>query len=320
MHSFSWLSQSPESPLSEVLRRIQMVAPSMLPVLILGETGVGKEIVARTIHETSPRAKEAFVAVNCGALPPSLLESMLFGAMRGAYTSSHEESKGFIRAAHKGTLFLDEIGELPLEAQSRLLRVLQERKVTPLGGHQEITVDFRLVCATHRNLSDAVTTKKFREDLFFRIYAFPLRIIPLRERPADIVPIASHFWTQSNPLKPEFEKYTSYEDRAMMIRFPWPGNIRQLRNLIEKYSILSDFGVSLQSLLLEEPQSFSVSQPSLDCRPTRHWNSIDPQRISIALAENSYNHSSTARSLGISRGSLNYQIKKWNIRRSLVVE
>lgn len=313
MQAFSWLSQSPESPFSEVVRRIQMVAPSMLPIIVLGETGVGKEVVARAIHQASPRCHAPFVAVNCGALNPNLLEGALFGALRGAYTSSYQESKGMIRAADGGTLFLDEIGELPLDAQSRLLRVLQEKRVTPLGGYQDIAVDFRLVCATHRNLQNAVARKTFREDLFFRIHAFPIRIAPLRERPQDIIPLASHMWQDLESGKSLLEAITSYEDRAAMIRFPWPGNVRQLKNVLERFGLLRDYGVSLQAILSEETTSFSLSAPKIQYDAIRLRNRHAPEQIIQALRANPMNRALAARTLGISRGSLNYQMRKFGL-------
>lgn len=307
MSPFSWLAQSPDSPLAQVVRRIQMVATSQLPVLVLGETGVGKELAARAIHAASPRSEKPFVAVNCGALSATLLESTLFGAVRGAYTGAHQECKGLVRAAHGGTLFLDEIGELPLEAQSRLLRVLQEHKVTPVGSHQEVPVDFRLVCATHRDLQEAVAAKRFREDLFFRIHVFPIRLAPLRERPADIMPLASHIWHDLYPMRAELAQITRYEDRAALIRFPWPGNVRQLKNLLERFGILLAHGCTLSEILQEESNSLAVHSPT----ETYHANvRPDWPQIHGALKTHRQNKSRAAKALGISRGSLCYQIKK----------
>jgi transcriptional regulator with PAS, ATPase and Fis domain len=226
-----------------ILEQLRLVAASNLTVLFQGETGVGKEVLAQYLHAHSQRCKAPLVPVNCGALTPGLLESTLFGAVRGAFTGAMHDSKGLVRAAHQGTLFLDEIGELPLEAQSRLLRVLQERKVTPVGSHQEIEVDFRLVCATHRDLRNAVQKGEFREDLFYRIHSFPVQIPPLRTRQADILALANSLWQEMHPSEAAVPLQECCRDS--LLKYSWPGNIRQLRNVLERFSVLRRQGVEV---------------------------------------------------------------------------
>ena len=171
--------------MQEMMRLLTIAAKSDIPVLLCGESGTGKEVAARKLHELSPRAPGPFIAVNCGALSAGLVESLFEGACRGAFTGAVCDRVGFVRAADGGTLFLDEIGELPLESQTRLLRILQEKSVTPVGSERSISVNFRLVCATHRDLDESVRAGSFREDLFFRLNVFPVRLPPLRKRPAS---------------------------------------------------------------------------------------------------------------------------------------
>jgi len=307
MHPLPWLAQCPDSPLRETYRRIQMVAPTNLPVLLQGETGSGKEVAAQTLHRLSLRSKAPFIAVNCGALSPTLLESTLFGAVRGAYTGSHRETRGLVRAAHGGTLFLDEIGELPMDAQSRLLRVLQEHRVVPVGGDREIPVDFRLVCATHRDLRLAVQGRTFREDLYFRIHVFPIRLAPLRERVRDIMPLAREIWNELRPQGPALDALLGDDGMGVLCAFPWPGNVRQLRNTLERYSVMGLHGGAIQELLEEEP-GLLVADPQI---PYRTYNHSPPWDVVCkALEAENFNRTRTARRLGISRGSLCYQLQK----------
>jgi len=305
-----WLNQSPNSPLHHVLRRLDLVASSPIPILLSGETGIGKDVFARTLHELSNRKSAPFVPVNCGALSPALLESTLFGAIRGAFTGAHQNVLGLVRAAHSGTLFLDEIGELPLDAQSRLLRVLQERAVVPVGGHSEIAVDFRLVCATHRDLSQAVAHGTFREDLFFRINAFPLQIPPLRARPQDLLPLAAQIWRELDADCELREALSSKESQALMC-YAWPGNVRQLKNVLQRFSIMRHEGVEFEDLLKTEP--LCVAEPT----PTYHATHVratrerpSPNEIHATIARMNHNKCHAARELGISRGSLCYQLRK----------
>jgi transcriptional regulator with GAF, ATPase, and Fis domain len=222
-----------------VLDQVHLVASTNTTVLLLGETGVGKEMFAQAIHEASPRRDRRMVRVNCAAIPATLIESALFGHERGAFTDAVSRQIGRFEAAHGSTLFLDEIGELPLELQAKLLRVLQERTLERLGGHQAIKVDVRIIAATNRDLEQAVKGNAFREDLFYRLNVFPITIPPLRERVSDIPGLV---WTFIDELSPRLGKaIEAISSRSLFAleRYPWPGNIRELRNVIERELILA---------------------------------------------------------------------------------
>ncbi len=228
--------------LAQVMERVRLTAPVDVPVLITGETGTGKELFAKAIHEFSPRADNPFVAVNCGAIPTSLIDSELFGHLKGAFTGASQNHKGRFERANGGTIFLDEIGELPLEVQARLLRVLQERTIERVGGTYATPVDFRLVAATNRNLEAMVREGSFREDLYYRLNVVSLRIPPLRERKKDLPVLVEHFIKRSAtrfgiipPILPPAELLKLYE-------YPWPGNVRELQNMVEEALVLSAGG------------------------------------------------------------------------------
>ena len=307
-----WMDGDSDSSSHEVFRLMEIAAGTGLPVLLLGETGIGKEVAARTIHELTRSRSGPFVAVNCGSLNANLLESSLFGAVRGAYTGAERETKGLIRSADGGTLFLDEIGEMPFESQSRLLRTLQEKTVTPVGGQQELRVDFRLLCATHRNLEHEVALGRFREDLFFRIHAFPIHMKPLRERPMDIGPLARFLWRQVTHGLGHVDGLCSRE-LDDLARFPWPGNVRQLRNTLERLAVLRQHGVTLHDLLEREPTQFRACEngATYDARSTRRKGSrLTLDEILGTLGRHGNNKSRAAESLGISRGSLCHHLRR----------
>lgn len=223
----------------ETLRRVQKVAALDATILLLGETGVGKEHFARFIYENSGRAEQGFIGINCGAIPPTLIESELFGYERGAFTGANKEGKmGVFESADKGTVFLDEIGDLPLEMQVHLLRVLQERQVKRVGGVRSIPVDVRIIAATNRNLLEMVREKTFREDLYYRLNVVPIQIPPLRERKGDIKPMVQSFLADMN-RKYRFQKTFTPAAMEMMHHYAWPGNVRELKNVVEQAVILS---------------------------------------------------------------------------------
>jgi len=227
-----------ESGLRLVFERINMVAPLDVPVLILGDTGSGKEIIARAIHVRSNRSQGAFIRVNCGAIPSGLIDSQLFGHEKGAFTGATETRKGWFERADGGTLFLDEVGELPLEAQVRLLRILQDGWLERVGGQKPIHVNVRIVAATHRDLAAEVTRRTFREDLWYRLSVFPIRLPALRERPEDIPALARHFAqlaAQQFGLKPV---KLSAEDIGLLSSYHWPGNVRELASVIDRAAII----------------------------------------------------------------------------------
>ncbi len=217
-----------------ILEMLRTVAPTTSTVLITGDSGTGKELVARAIHEASPRREKPFVSINCGAFPETLLESELFGYFKGAFTGADTNKKGIIESAHGGTLFLDEIGETSLSMQVKLLRVLQERKVRPLGGTVDIPVDVRLIASTNRDLKSMVGAGQFREDFYYRVSVIPIHVPPLRERKDDIEPLARHFLRKyslqmGKPLR-------DFDPPALstIMQYPWPGNVRELENAIER--------------------------------------------------------------------------------------
>ena len=234
--------------LRRVLDMVRVVAPTDATVLINGETGTGKELIAEAIHKSSDRSNGPFVKVNCAAIPAGLLESELFGHERGAYTGAVARGIGRFERAHRGTLFLDEIGDLPLELQPKLLRVMQERQFERLGGSAAIRTDVRVVCATHRTLVEMVDKREFRADLFYRLSVFPIELPPLRERPEDVPLLVHHFAMDyaarmNKPIRAISEVFMT-----ALARHSWPGNVRELQNLIERSVILSTGSVLNGSL------------------------------------------------------------------------
>jgi len=225
----------PESPLVELVRTCRRIALSDATVLLTGETGTGKEVFARTIHEHSPRAGKNLVPVNCGAIPEALLESELFGHVRGAFTGAVSSRRGRIAAADGGTLFLDEIGELPLALQVKLLRVLQERSYEPVGATESIPADFRLVAATNKDLAAEVAAGRFRRDLYYRLLVCPIEVPPLRARGSDAVRLFQHFWAARGEHRP----VDAGVFEALMVH-DWPGNVRELENLVERLAVCAE--------------------------------------------------------------------------------
>ena len=229
-----------DSGLRAVVERVELVARSDVPVLILGETGSGKELIARTIHNRSPRRDGPFIRVNCGAIPSELIDSQLFGHERGAFTGAVESRKGWFERADGGTLLLDEIGELPPPAQVRLLRVLQDGWLERVGAHQPVNVNVRIVAATHRDLAAMVAEGRFREDLWYRIAVFPIFLPPLRERRADVAAMARHFAQRAATRFGLAQAVPSPEEIELLCSYPWPGNVRELAAVIDRAAILGD--------------------------------------------------------------------------------
>lgn len=244
-----------EEGLREVMAAVRQVARADAPVLVLGETGAGKEVVARAVHMHSRRANGPFLRVNCGAIPPELIDSELFGHERGSFTGAVGTRKGWFERADGGTLFLDEIGELPLAAQVRLLRVLQDGSFQRVGGERSLNVDVRLVAATNRDLRQAVRDGSFREDLWFRIAVFPIPLPPLRERLQDIPALAVHFSLRAAERLGLPPRMPDTGDLALLAAYPWPGNVRELSSVIERAAILGD------GHRLEVARALGVSPP-----------------------------------------------------------
>jgi DNA-binding NtrC family response regulator len=309
-----------DSPaLDQVRRLIARVAASEASVLVRGDTGTGKELVARAIHEGSGRAAGPLVAVNCGALPEHLVESELFGHRRGAFTGADEHRAGLFEVADGGTLFLDEIGELPKQLQSRLLRVLESGEVRRVGDNQPITVDVRVVCATHRPLEEMVAAGDFREDLLFRINTFEIAIPPLRDRRADIPGLVRHFVRQARPQTPPQAEVAEPAVLDVLAAHHWPGNVRELANVVEHALVLCD-GLPLTVAHLparlgalrpavSPPASAVAAAPGAAVRPAHQdrplsLRELEMQAILEGLERNGGNKPKTAEELGISLKTL----------------
>lgn len=297
----------------EVQKAIGMLADSEATVLIAGETGTGKEVVARAIHRHGRRAARPFVAVNCAAIPSELLESQLFGHVRGAFTGAVADRKGSFREADGGTVFLDEIGDMPPAMQAKLLRVLQERMVQPVGG-KPVLVDIRILAATHRDLAAAVRDGAFREDLFYRIGVVPLRLPALRERLADIVPLAEYFLALAAGSGPA--KRLLPDAASLLLVHPWPGNVRELRNAMERAAALSRSPV----LGAEDFAFLAGSKPAavpdvgwLDGDLPTAVARLEAAMIRQALAASGGNRAEAARRLGIHRQLLHEKLKRHGI-------
>ncbi|HWC74972.1 MAG TPA: sigma-54 dependent transcriptional regulator, partial [Gemmatimonadales bacterium] len=296
----------------QALAFVARVAEHNTTVLITGESGTGKEVIARAIHRASPRATKAFIGINCAAIPEALLESELFGHVRGAFTGASADKAGLFEAANGGTLLLDEIGELPVGLQAKLLRVLQEGEIRRVGDQKTRTVDVRVLAATARDLEAEARAGRFREDLFYRINVVAIALPPLRERREDIAPLARHFAAQ---LAKRFGRPVTLNDAAIawLGQREWPGNVRELENVIERAAVLSDKDVL-------EPADFS------DARRTTHdaraagagtlgeaVEGAERQAIAAALAASNGNRREAAKRLGVSLRTLFYKIERYGI-------
>jgi putative PEP-CTERM system response regulator len=294
-----------------VMRKAEKIAGTDISTLLLGESGTGKEVFARTIHEHSPRKDQPFVAINCASIPENLLESELFGYEKGAFTGANKTTVGKIETAQGGTLFLDEIGDMPIGLQAKMLRFLQERVIERVGGRNEIPVDIRVICATHRDIQTMVGEETFREDLFYRIGEIPINIPPLREREQDIVLLARTFLNQ---YREEFNaKAKSFSDGAMraMLAHRWPGNIRELQNKLKSAVIMAE-GTVIQAddLGLLEPSEDFESE-TLNLREVREQ--AESKAIRKAYQRADKNMSKTAELLGVTRPTLYSLIDKYHL-------
>ena len=294
-----------------VMRKAEKIAGTDISTLLLGESGTGKEVFARTIHEHSPRKEQPFVAINCASIPENLLESELFGYEKGAFTGANKTTIGKIETAQGGTLFLDEIGDMPIGLQAKMLRFLQERVIERVGGRNEIPVDIRVICATHRDIQAMVGEETFREDLFYRIGEIPINIPPLREREQDIVLLARTFLNQ---YREEFNaKAKSFSDGAIraLLAHRWPGNIRELQNKLKSAVIMAE-GTVIQAddLGLLEPSEDFESE-ILNLREVREQ--AESKAIRKAYQRADKNMSKTAELLGVTRPTLYSLIDKYHL-------
>lgn len=293
-----------------VQRLVQDVAATTANVLIYGESGTGKEVVARTIHHLSPRGKAGFVALNCAAIPENLLESELFGHEKGSFTGALQTRQGKFELAGGGTIFLDEIGEMPLALQSKLLRVLQERVFERVGGSREIRADVRVIAATNRDLHEEVSRKRFREDLFYRLNVFPIRLPPLRER-QDTVPLLADYFLQRFSLQIG-KKLKAIEPEAMMMLkdYAWPGNIRELQNVIERAVILAADVIRCANL----PEGLIMSRQVPDGGDGKQrLKQVERELIVAALQRRNGNRRLAAEDLQMSRRTLQYKLKEFGL-------
>ncbi len=299
---------------------IRIVAPSTATVLIYGESGTGKERVAQAIHEMSPRKHRPFVAIDCGALPENLLESELFGHVKGAFTGAFQNKKGLFEEAEGGTLFLDEIGDTSVVFQSKLLRALQEGEARPVGGTRNVKIDVRLVAATNRSLKEAIAKKTFREDLYYRLAVMPIMLPPLRGRLDDIPLLSEYFikkYTEQNGKGP---MALSKEAAELLLRMPWRGNVRELENVIERGVLVSESAeIPIESLLIEEEVNSLGYSPStsLFASTQEAQSKIERERIIESLQQHKGNKSMAARALGISRASFYNKLKRHEIPTSI---
>ncbi len=297
----------------------ERAARSSVTVLLLGETGSGKEVVARAIHAGSARCDRPFVAINCAALPDSLLESELFGHARGAFTGAERDRRGAFEEAHTGTLFLDEVGETSGAFQAKLLRVLQDRAVRPLGGTRSRDVDVRIVAATHRDLHREVARGRFREDLFFRLHVFPIRLPPLRERPEDVVALAQHFLDLHGAGEGKPSCTLSPGARRRLLAHRWNGNVRELENAILRALVLASRGAALGEehfdLLAAEKPPPEIE--GLACAGDEYLRDtlarVEAWLIRSALDRNAGHRSETARRLGLTREGLYKKMKRFHV-------
>jgi two-component system response regulator PilR (NtrC family) len=313
------------SAMMAVFELIETIAPTSSTVLITGESGTGKELAARAIHAGSPRSDRPFVAVNCGALPDTLLDSELFGHMRGAFTGADTNKKGLLEVAEKGTIFLDEIGEMSSMVQVKLLRVLQERRFRRLGGTDEVEANIRIIAATNRDLSKMVAAGDFREDLFYRINVIPVKLPALRERQDDIQPLAEHFVDKfAQQMKKDLHGISGGA-MACLRNYAWPGNVRELENAIERAVALERTPAVLPDSLPEAvraacaPATASAATPIEDLTLTggfdleQHVQGIEREYIMEALKRSSGVKKNAAELLGLSFRQFRYLLKKYDI-------
>jgi two-component system nitrogen regulation response regulator NtrX len=308
-------------PILELKKQIEIAAPTSGWVLITGENGTGKELVARAIHSLSRRKDKPFVEVNCAAIPEELIESELFGHEKGSFTGATTQRRGKFDQAHEGTLFLDEIGDMSLKTQAKVLRILQERKFERVGGNKTIEVDVRVIAATNKSLEEEIAEARFREDLYYRLNVIPFHVPPLRDRSEDIPLLVDHFL--AHYCRQESREIKSMEDAALdvLIDYAWPGNVRELKNLIERVVIMTPEPVISKAML---PQAlFAKTQKgakgayagsSLNANTFREAKEeFEKEFLLHKLEEHGWNISRTAEAIGIERSNLHRKIKAYGI-------
>ena len=301
--------------MARVYALVDRIADTAMTCLLLGETGVGKELVCEAIHRKSSRRERPLIKINCAALPETLLESELFGHERGAFTGADRRKIGFFEAADGGTLFLDEIGDMPLSLQAKLLRVLERKVITRVGGTTEVATDARLIAATHRDLDADVRAGRFRQDLLFRIGGFTIVVPPLRDRPSEILPLAEHFARTTASEQGRSAPQLSDDAREALTAYGWPGNVRELRNAIERALVLSSDVITAADLperMLDAAQQVRPTARSSDVRG--HLAEVERAAIVAALEADGNNQTRAARRLGLSRRALIYKMEKYGLK------
>jgi transcriptional regulator with GAF, ATPase, and Fis domain len=293
----------------DLLKKIQKVAKTDASVLLTGENGTGKELIAREIHRLSNRHKHDFISVDLGALPETLIESELFGHVKGAFTDAREDRIGRFEAANGGTLFLDEIGNLNYALQPKLLTAIEQRKITPLGSNKSHTVDIRILCATNKDVSSLVKQGLFREDLYYRINTIEIEVPPLRNRGDDIILLAEHYLAEFCARYDRKGISLSRKTAEKLKSYAWPGNVRELRHTMEKAVILTD-----SSDLIPEDFSFDTDNLHLDyVLPVMNLEALERRAIALSLSKYNWNIAEAARELGIGRQTLYRKIEKYKI-------
>lgn len=308
-------------PMRALYSMIERTASSKATVLITGESGTGKELVARALHAQSPRADGPLVPVNCGAIPESLIESELFGYVKGAFTGANKDKMGLFEAADGGTLFLDEVGELPLNLQVKLLRALQEKRIQPVGSVSELPVDVRIVAATNRDLRTEIEEKRFREDLFYRLNVIELRIPPLRERTEDIPLLLEHFLHRFNTEHGKDIQGISHEATEVLVNYPYPGNVRELESIMERAVTLEIGGMISTEVLpysMMQHESFKKMASELEIPDDgmdleQMVENLERSLLQKALTKTGGNRTEAAKLLGISFRSIRYRLDKYNL-------
>jgi DNA-binding NtrC family response regulator len=300
-------------PMQRIYEMVRKIAPTDSTALVTGESGTGKELIAKAIHAHSLRKDNEFVAVDCGALVETLLESELFGHVKGSFTGATQTKHGSLELANGGTFFFDEVSNLSLNMQSKLLRVIQEREIKPVGSEKKIPIDIRIITATNQDLRDAINKKTFREDLFYRLSVFPIRLPPLRERKDDIPLLVEHFIEKHNKKKKKGAITVAEETMGLILKYPWPGNVRELENVMERALILTDDSVIVPGNLpsyIREQGRYKGDTSSL--RPVT-LKAMEKQHIEYVLGKTNWNKSKAARLLDIDRKTLHQKINIYSL-------
>jgi DNA-binding NtrC family response regulator len=303
----------------DIMEMVKKIALVNSPVLIMGESGSGKELIAEAIHACSNKSpqsglEKAFVRINCPAIPGSLLESELFGYMKGSFTGASRDFKGRIRLAEGGTLFLDEIGELPLEIQPKLLRFLEDKTFEPIGSNTTVKVKTRIICATNRNLKERINRGSFREDLFYRINTITIKLPPLRKRKEDILPIAEYFLKKYSRESNKEELNISPELSQALFDYNWPGNIRELRNVIERAVVLTN---NKEIKLDDVPADLRQNNSEKTALVLNKLEDSEKTLLLDALKKSDWNITAAAKELGIKRSTIRYRLEKYNLKKEL---